>query len=185
MFPLSISATQISPKPSSFKNSYFIIITPGVLKVNWDQLGVWGSQTLLSWQSDGAGTISGPMHMPGTWAGRLLAGPGTAGAGWASVFPGVSQAATSEPPAFSHQASGLAWLAFWERESRLWFVASVAPSITVTALLADAVTKACWGSRRGGRGLHFLVGDPNGSGRACLGNTVWHTQKPSRGTHAR
>lgn len=65
------------------------------------------------------------------------------------------------------------------------FVASVAPSITVTALLADAVTKACWGSRRGTRGLHLLVGYPCGSGRACLGNTVWHTQKPSRGTRAR
>ena len=61
VFPLSISAEQISPKPSSLKNHYFIIITWD-LKRNWDLLGVWGLEMLMSWPSDGAGSTSGVTH---------------------------------------------------------------------------------------------------------------------------
>lgn len=71
---------------------------------------------------------------------------------------------------------GTAGVALWPRRPR---------SITLTALLAAAVTEACWGSRGGGRGLHPLVGDPHGSGRACLEKTTSHAQKPRRGTCAR
>ena len=105
---------------------------------------------LMGQQWDGAGSIWRLTHMPGTWAGRFLAGARTAGAGGASVSPcslsGHSFRATSlltqglQAPTVCVLRKKSPSVALWPQQPL---------SITLATLLVDEITKPCWGSRGG------------------------------------
>lgn len=77
---------------------------------------------LMGWPSYGAGSIPGLTH---------TLGPGLGGSlqrlEQHLFVHGISQAAISEPSAFSHMASGLPWYVSCERDSRYGSVTSGAP----------------------------------------------------------